>query len=565
MTESATQTLRSNFPVGSPRWATRRTQWRALGLNDEDIDKPKIAVVNSSSKLAPCFSHLDDIADRVCEVIRDQGAIPFEVRTVAPTDFMMAAGRGGGYVLSSRDLLTNDVEAVVEGAQLDGMICLASCDKTTPGQLMAAGRLNVPTVVVPCGYQRSGRTDDGEVVDIEEVFIRAGHVASGRCTLAELCGMSDRAIQGPGVCSGMGTANTMHIVSEALGMSLPGSAPVAANSPAMWRNVDDSARAIVAAVQQNLRPRDILTPAAFRNAVASVLAVSGSINAVKHLQAIAVESGLELDISAEFARLQTVVRPLSTVRPAGPTSIEEFDAAGGALAVLHQLGGVVDRSVTTVTGRSLGEILADPCAIDEQVIRPLDSPVADHATIQILHGSLAPHGAIVKLSATEIRATAFSGPAVVFEDAAAAIEAIHAQRIPSGSVLVVRGLGPHGTPGMGMASNVVFALDGAGLTNTVSVVTDGQLSGLVNKGIVVGEVKPEGARPGALNLVRDGDLVAIDLREGTVDLKLTPDELDARSFSTASKTTHPPNSWLSVYDTTATDLEHGATLKGASH
>lgn len=560
-----TDNLRSNFPVGSPRWATRRTQWRALGLNDVDIQKPKIAVVNSSSKLAPCFSHLDDIADRVCEVIRDQGAVAFEVRTVAPTDFMMAAGRGGGYVLSSRDLLTNDVEAVVEGAQLDGMICLASCDKTTPGQLMAAGRLNVPTVIVPCGYQQSGLSDDGEIVDIEEVFIRAGHVASGRCSLADLCGMSDRAIQGPGVCSGMGTANTMHIVSEALGMSLPGSAPVAANSAKMWHYVDDSARAIVAAVEQDIRPRDVLTPGAFRNAIASVLAVSGSINAVKHLQAIAVESGMDLDVNAEFARLAQTVRPLSAVRPAGPTSIEEFDAAGGALGVLHQLGDVIDRGATTVTGVSLGEILTEPCVIDDHVIRPLNAPFAEHATIQILRGSLAPQGAIVKLSATETRPSTFVGSAVVFEDAASAIDAIHAGSIPSGSVLVLRGLGPHGTPGMGMASNVVFALDGAGLTNTVSVVTDGQLSGLVNKGIVVGEVKPEGARPGALNLVRDGDLIAIDLREGTVDLKLTPDELDARSFSTASKTTHPPNSWLSVYDTTATDLEHGATLKGASH
>ena len=552
--------LRSNFPVGSPRWATRRTQWKALGLSDQDVVKPKIAVVNSSSKLAPCFSHLDDIADEVVEAIREAGAVGFEIRTVAPTDFIMAAGGRGGYVLSSRDLLANDIEAAVEGGQLDGMICLASCDKTTPGQLMAAGRINVPTIVVPCGYQPCGVLDNGEPADIEEVFIKAGHVATGGITVEDLCTMSDRAIGGPGVCTGMGTANTMHIMAEALGMSLPGSAPVAANCTAMWENARASGRTIVEAVLAQRRPRDILTPAAFRNAVAAVLAVSGSINSVKHLQAIAVEAGVDVDISALFAELGREVGPLTAIRPSGPDSIEDLEAAGGALGVLTQLQPVLGLEVATIGGRTLGEVLQQAPEPDAKVIRPLHEPRAAHATIQILYGSLAPAGSIVKLSATERRQDSFEGTARVFEDAAEAIAAINAGQLDAGTVLVLRGLGPSGTPGMGMASNVVFALNGAGLTGQVAVVTDGQLSGLVNQGIVVGEVKPEGALEGPLGLVHDGDRIRADIPAGTVDLLVPADELERRRLTRPAPEAARTEGWLGVYARTVTPLERGATL-----
>ncbi|MFF2677743.1 dihydroxy-acid dehydratase [Arthrobacter koreensis] len=553
--------LRSNFPVGSPRWATRRTQWKVLGLTDEDLTKPKIAVVNSSSKLAPCFSHLDDIADRVCEAVREAGGVAFEIRTVAPTDFIMAAGGKGGYVLSSRDLLANDVEAAVEGAMLDGMICLASCDKTTPGQLMAAGRINVPTIVIPCGYQPCGVLDSGEPADIEEVFIQAGHVATGGITVEDLCSISDRAIKGPGVCTGMGTANTMHIVAEALGMTLPGAAPVAANSPKMWDNAARSATAILDAVRHGRTPRSIMTAGAFRNAAAAVLAVSGSINSVKHLQAIAVETGVDVDINGLFTELAEHVRPLAAVRPSGPDSIEDFEGAGGARAVLTQLKPVLDLHATTITGESLNQALEGFEVPDPELIRPLDNPRGVQATIQILRGSLAPEGSIVKLSATEKREDRFAGPARVFEEAAAAISAIETGAVLPGEVLVLRGVGPVGTPGMGMASNVVFALNGAGLTGKVAVVTDGQLSGLVNQGIVVGEVKPEGGVDGPLRLVRDGDRVAIDIPARTVDLDVPAGELDhRRTESAAPRSGGQTRGWLGLYARNVSPLEHGATL-----
>lgn len=552
--------LRSNFPVGSPRWATRRTQWKVLGLTDEDLSKPKIAVVNSSSKLAPCFSHLDDIADRVCDAIRAAGGVAFEIRTVAPTDFIMAAGARGGYVLSSRDLLANDVEAAVEGAMLDGMVCLASCDKTTPGQLMAAGRINVPTIVVPCGYQPCGVMDNGEPADIEEVFIKAGHVATGGITIEDLCAISDRAIGGPGVCTGMGTANTMHIIAEALGMGLPGSAPVAANSPAMWDNAAASATVILDAIREGRTPRSIMTAGSFRNAVAAVLAVSGSINSVKHLQAIAVEAGVDVDINALFAELGASVRPLTAVRPSGPDSIESFERAGGARAVLRQLRDVLDLEAATIGGPTVGQTLDGYEVPDEELVRPLSRPRAPYATIQILRGTLAPAGSIVKLSATERRMDRFAGPAVVFEEAAGAIAAIDAGHVAEGSVLVLRGVGPVGTPGMGMASNVVFALNGAGLTGKVSVITDGQLSGLVNQGIVVGEVKPEGALPGPLGLVRDGDAISIDIPAGTVDLMVDDAELLRRAATVPDAASGGTAGWLGLYAANVAPLEHGATL-----
>lgn len=553
--------LRSNFPVGSPRWATRRTQWKVLGLTDEDLSKPKIAVVNSSSKLAPCFSHLDGIADHVCKAIREAGGVAFEIRTVAPTDFIMAAGAKGGYVLSSRDLLANDIEAAVEGAMLDGMICLASCDKTTPGQLMAAGRINVPTVVVPCGYQPCGVLDNGEPADIEEVFIKAGHVATGGITVEDLCTISDRAIGGPGVCTGMGTANTMHIIAEALGMSLPGAAPVAANSPKMWETASASAVAVIDAIREGRTPRAIMTPGAFRNAAAAVLAVSGSINSIKHLQAIAVEAGVEVDVNSLFADLADSVRPLAAVRPSGPDSIEDFERAGGARAVLSQLRPLLDLDITTISGESLGQILEGYEVPDAEVIRPLDNPRGVQATIQILCGSLAPEGSILKLSATERRDDRFTGPALVFEEAADAIAAIDAGTVPAGVVLILRGVGPVGTPGMGMASNVVFALNGAGLTGKVAIVTDGQLSGLVNQGIVIGEVKPEGGVEGPLRLVRNGDSIVIDVPARTINLDVAADEMERRRAG--SEPLAPggeTGGWLGLYARNVSPLEHGATL-----
>ena len=554
--------LRSNYEVGTSRWATRRAQWLALGLSDEDMVKPKIAIVNTSSQLAICFSHLDEIARRTKRAIELAGGVGFEVRTAAPSDFIHSAGHRGGYILSTRDLITNDIEVQVEGAQLDGMICLASCDKTAPGQLMAAARLNIPTIIVACGYQASG-TYRGRHCDIEDVFLAAGHVANGRLSVEELTEMSENAVLGPGVCAGIGTANTMHLACEALGMALPGSTPVRANSEPMWRAIDQAAARIVEMVAEDLKPRDIMTQGAFRNAVTAILSVSGSINSVKHLQAVAAEAEAGIDVYGLFERLADQVPLLTAIRPNGETAIEEFEDAGGTRAVMKQLETLLDTAALTVTGQPVARNLDGVTVADEEVIRPPERALGRRPTIVLIRGSLCPDGGIVKLAVADDRRLDFAGPAIVFESPLEALDAVRAGKVHSGQVVVLRGQGVTGSPGMGMASQLVFGLDGAGLTGQVAVVTDGQLSGLVNKGIVVGEVSPEAAAGGPLALVRDGDIIRIDVPARTADLDVPAGELARRKAALQVRPDPKEVGWLSVYQRLVRPLPEGAVLRPA--
>ncbi len=552
--------LRSNYEPGTSRWATRRAMWLALGLSDEDMVKPKIAIVNSSSQLAICFSHLDEIARRAKRAIELAGGVGFEVRTAAPSDFITSAGHRGGYILSARDLITNDIEVQVEGALLDGMICLASCDKTGPGQLMAAARLNIPTIIVACGYQPSG-TYKGRHCDIEDVFLAAGHVANGRLSVDELTEMSENAVLGPGVCAGIGTANTMHLACEALGMALPGSTPVRANSEPMWRAVDQAAERIVEMIAEVLKPRDILTPAAFRNAVTAILSVSGSINSVKHLQAIAAEAECDVDVYRLFEQLADHVPLLTAIRPNGETSIEEFEDAGGTRAVMKQLETALDGGAVTVTGKTVAQNLDGVVVADDEIIRPPERALGRRPTIVLIRGSLCPEGGIVKLAVADDRRLDFAGPAIVFDSLAQALDVVRGGKVEAGQAVVLRGQGITGSPGMGMASQLVFALDGAGLTGKVAVITDGQLSGLVNKGIVVGEVSPEAAKGGPLALVRDGDTIRIDVPGRTADLDVPADELDRRRATLAAAPKSGEVGWLSVYQRLVRPLSEGAVLR----
>jgi dihydroxy-acid dehydratase len=553
--------LRSNFEAGSVREAGRRAQWKALGLTDADIEKPKIAVVNSSSELAICFRHLDGVAAAVKEAIWSAGGLPFEIRTVAPSDFIIAAGGAGGYILPSRDLIVNDMEIAVEGAQLDGMICLSSCDKTPPAHLMAAGRFNVPTILVICGYQPSGEYE-GERVDVEDVFMGSVQASFGKLDGNRLRGMCDNAIRGPGVCAGMATANSMHLACEALGMTLPGSAPVLANSPKMFDLARRSGQRIVEMVLEDLKPRDVMTPGAFRNAAAAVLSVSGSINCIKHLQATAIEAGLELDVYGLFDELGDKIPVLSAVRPNGDDTIEDFEAAGGARALLKQLEPLLDGTALTVTGRTVAENLADSVVANDEVIRPIARPFSDKPAIVILHGSLAPESAIVKLGLRgPERKTRFTGTAIVYDDGSEALSAIQNGEVKPGHVLVVRGMGLKGGPGMaGPASTVVFALDSAGLASEVAFVSDGQLSGLCNKGLTVAEVAPEAAVGGPLALVENGDLITIDVDARALDLGVPETELAARRARLGEPELPRARGYLSIYQRSVQPMSTGAVL-----
>jgi len=538
---------------------TRRSHWQALGLSEEDLLKPKIAVINSSSELAICYAHLDGVAKVVKEAIRAAGGVPFEVRTTAPSDFITGAAQRGSYILSARDLVTNDIEAQVEAALLDGMICLTSCDKTPPAHLMAAGRLNIPTILVIGGYQASGMID-GEHVDLEDLW--SGTVAQrfGRPFPHDEKEMVRQAVRGPGVCTGMATANTMHCVVEALGFCLPGSAPVRANSAKMFDSARRSGARIVEMVNEDLRPRRILTPAAFRNAVATVLAVSGSINAIKHLQAIAVEAGVDVDIFRMWDEIGRKVPVLSAVRPNGEVRIEQFEDAGGAAATLKQLAPVIDMDALTCTGRTLAENLADQPIVDDEIIRPLDRPVSEGPSIAILKGSLAPESAVVKLGIRDgTRPEYFEGPARVFENSDDTLAAIEKGEVKAGDVVILRGQGLTGSPAMGGGGSIVlFAIDAAGIAQETAFITDGQLSGLCLKGLTVAEVAPEAAVGGPIGLIHDGDRIRIDVASRSIELLVDADVLAARAGEIRTPRKAP--GYLGIYQRSVQPMSTGAVL-----
>ena len=550
--------FRSIFEPGSTRWAVRRAQWIAMGIKEEDFDKPKIAVVNSSSGLSVCYQHLDQVSKALQQAIRDAGGLPFEIRTVAPSDFVTSAGRKGRYLMPTRDLLVNDVEVQVEGAELDGMVLLASCDKTTPGQIMAAGRLNIPSLVVTCGYQLGGNCG-GKHVDIEELYNSVGTYKSGKLSLGELTEMSCHAIKGPGVCAGLATANSMHVMAEALGMALTGNAPIRANSERLYEYVRMAGQAIMNLVEQDIRPRQILTPGTLRNAIRVALATGCSVNTVRHLTAIAIESRCDINVVEEFEKLARDAVQITQVRPNGPDRIEDLDKAGGCAGVMRKLRATLDLEVMTVTGRTLGANLDERPEPDETFIRPLDRPFRDEPGLIIIRGTLAPDGAVVKLSAVPAEVRQFEGPASVFEEEDEAIKGLGTGAIKRGQVIVLRNMGPKGGPGTVFAASFMAALVGAGLSSGVAVVTDGELSGL-NSGITVGQVMPEAAEGGPLALVKDGDMIAIDLNERRIELKVDASELQQRLEAWSPPVLPTEYGWLSMYRQLVQPLSKGAVL-----
>lgn len=551
--------LRSNFPRDSVRGITRRAEWRALGITAEDLEKPKVAIVNSSSDLAACFAHLDDIVPVLKEELRAAGCLPFEVRTTVSSDFITSTGRGGRYILPTRDLMADDIEVAVEGAQLDAMICLSSCDKTTPAHLMAAGRLNIPTIIVPCGYQRNGLYEDGGY-DVEDVFLHASFHAYSGGDQEAIEAQADSAIRGPGVCAGLATANSMHMTAEALGMALPGAAPVRANSERMWDNVRRSARAIAELIERDIRPRDVITRESITDAIRVMLCVGGSINTIKHLQAVAMESGVEIDVWGAYCDLARTTPVLCSVRPNGPHLTEEFEDVGGAATIIRELLPLLHGERITASGASLAENAATAPPADGTVIHPFADPVSRTPSIVVVGGSLC-ETAVVKRPIPDPGPFRFTGPARVFHSREEGVEAIAAGKVQPGDVTIIRGIGLVGGPGMGMTSAFIFALEGAGLGGKVAFVTDGQMSGLVNTGIVVGEVSPEAALGGPLGLVQDGDIIDIDLTTGTVDVLVDADELAARpAFEPRDQV--ETTGVLDQYRATVQPLSCGAVLCG---
>lgn len=548
--------LRSILEPGSTLWAIQRMQWKAIGIKEKDFYKPKIAVVNSSSSLSVCYIHLDSVSKKVQRAIKLAGGLPFEIRTTAPSDAITSVGKNARYILPSRDLVVNDIEVMVEGALLDGMVCLSSCDKTTPAHLMAAARLNVPTIVLPCGYQLGGELN-GKDIDWQDVYEGVGAFKKGILPLRELKRMADVAICPPGVCPGLGTANSMHMVSEALGMSLPGSSPIRAGSEKLDYYAEMAGKQIIKLIKKNVCPRDIITPASIENAVRLVLAIGGSVNVVRHLAAIASEAELDIDVVSTFERLAEETCLITSVRPNGKHRIEDLERAGGTLAVLKQLSSKLNKQVLTVAGTTLEKILSDVNYIDREIIRPIDNPFKQTSGLLIIRGNLAPEGAIVKISGVPEKLMLFEGPSKVFEDEEEAFA--HIKELNAGDVIVLRGLGPKGGPGTVFAASFVAALNGAELADKVAVVTDGELSGEL-RGLTVGQVMPEAAEGGPLSVVQAGDRIRIDLRLKKINLMISDQELKKRLAVWKPRRRKLKRSWLSMYAQLVQPISKGAIL-----
>lgn len=551
--------LRSNFEPGTTRWAVRRTQWKSMGISDEDMEKPKIAVINTSSKLSSCYIHVDKISQAVQNAIKAAGGVPFEVRTVGPSDFVTSAGKKARYLMPTRDLIVNEVECMVEGAVLDGMVCLTSCDKTTPAHLMAAARLNIPTILLTCGYQLGGQCMAGEFVDIDDVYEAIGAVACGSKTFEELVDMTNHAITTPGVCAGLGTANSMHIVAEAIGMALPGNAPILADSAKLYQYCEKVGKRIVDMVEKDLRPRQIITKEAVENAIMVVLAIGGSVNTVRHLSAVATEAEINMDVVKTYEAFADRVHLLTAVRPNGPYRTEDLEAAGGCKAVMKRLEKELHLDAMTVSGNTVGENIKDASVLREEVVRPQEDPQSYRPGIGILRGNLCPNGAIVKLSAVPNELESFEGKANIFDGEDEAIKALGNHGIQPGDVIVLRNMGPKGGPGTVFACSFVAALNGANLASQVAVVTDGELSGL-NRGIIVGQVMPEAAMGGPLAVIRQGETIKLDFVNRTMNVDIPEEELKSRlkEWRPLERTLTP--GYLAQYHELVQPIEQGAVL-----
>jgi dihydroxy-acid dehydratase len=536
-----------------------------MGIREEDFDKPKIGIINTSSTLSSCYIHLDEVSKAVQQSVRDAGGLPFEIRTVAPSDFVTSAGKKARYILPTRDLIVNEIEVMIEGAVLDGMICLSSCDKTTPAHLMAAARLNVPTTLLTCGYQIGGICHStNEFVDIDDVYESIGAVECGHMSVEELTDMTEAAIQTPGVCAGLGTANSMHIIAEAIGMSLPGNSPVLANSRRLYEFAQKAGERIVDLVNNNILPRDIMTKEAVENAIMVTLAVGGSVNTVRHLSAVATEAELDMDVVATYERLADQIPLLTAVRPNGPYRTEDLEVAGGTKAVMKRLESYLHLDGLTASGKSVRENIQDGFVKNEEVIRTLESPQSHKPGIAILRGNLAPDGSIVKLSAVPDEIERFVGPANIFETEDEAIKALGNGKIQKGDIVVLRNMGPVGGPGTVFAASFVAALNGAGIAQYVAVITDGELSGL-NRGIIVGQLMPEAAVGGPLAVIEQGETINIDLVNRKIILDIPAHELEKRLVEWRPLERDLDANYLSQYAQLVQPISQGAVLGKRKH
>ncbi len=557
--------MRSDAVKRGAERAPHRALLRALGCTEREMNQPFVGVINSYNEAIPGHANLDRIAEAVKAGVRMAGGTPFEVNTIGVCDGLAMNHAGMKYSLPSRELIADSVEVVVQAHAFDAVVLIPNCDKIIPGMLMAAARLNLPTVVISGGPMLSGRLD-GRAVDLADVFMAVGAVARGEMSEAELDRLEQVACPGCGSCAGMFTANTMNCLTEALGLGLPGNGTIPAPYAGRVALAKRAGMQVMELLRRDIRALDILTPAAFGNAFAVDMALGGSTNSVLHLLAVAHEAGVEIPLQ-ELNDCSDRTPHLCRMSPAaGGHHIEDLDRAGGIPAVMHRLleGGLLEGEALTVTGRTMAQDVATVMGReprDPSVIRSLDAPYSASGGLAILFGSLAPDGAVVKQAVVAPEMQQHTGPARVFESEEAATAAIINGNFEEGDVLVVRYEGPKGGPGMREMLTPTSLLSGMGLDDKVALLTDGRFSG-ATRGAAIGHISPEAAERGPLAAVRDGDEIQIDIPNRRLDLGVGEDEIARRLAALPSWEPSVGTGYLRRYAQAVTSACTGAVYRG---
>ncbi|MBR0215758.1 MAG: dihydroxy-acid dehydratase [Clostridia bacterium] len=540
--------------------APNRSLLYALGLTKEDMDRPLIGIVSSYNEIVPGHMNLDKIADAVKMGILEAGGYPVLFPAIAVCDGIAMGHVGMKYSLVTRDLIADSTEAMAIAHQFDGLVMIPNCDKNVPGLLMAAARVNVPTVFVSGGPMLAGRLSDGRRTCLSHMFEAVGAYKAGTMDEDGVRDYEENACPSCGSCSGMYTANSMNCLCEAIGMALPGNGTIPGVYSARLRLAKKAGRQVMEMVRRNIRPRDIMTEAAFRNAETVDMALGCSTNTMLHLPAIAHEAGITIDLNMSN-EISSRTPNLCHLAPAGDTFMEDLEQAGGVSAVMKELAdaGLLDTSLMTVTGKTVAENIQNARNLDENIIRPLSRPYSATGGIAVLFGNLAPDGCVVKQSAVAASMMVHEGPARVFDSEDDAIAAIYDRKIVPGDVVVIRYEGPRGGPGMREMLNPTSAIVGMGLGESVVLITDGRFSG-ATRGASIGHVSPEAAAGGNIALVKEGDLIAINIPEHTITLKVSDEELNARREQWVCPEPKIKTGYLARYAKMVSSADKGAVL-----
>ena len=558
--------LQSRKTVEGSSRAPHRAMYKAMGLDDEDLNKPIIGVSSTSNEATPCNIHLGKLAQKAKEGVKDAKCTPREFTAISVSDIIAMGHEGMKASLVSREVIADSIEIMMRAHQYDGLIGIAGCDKSLPGTLMAMARLNLPSIFVYGGTIMPGNWN-GKQVTAQDVFEAVGTYQSGKLNLQELISLENVACPSAGSCAGMYTANTMASIGEAIGMSLPGSASPPAESHKRQQVCYDSGKAIMNLLEKNLRPKDILTFEAFENAITLANAVGGSTNAVLHILAIAKEIGVKLNLG-DFERIRKRTPHIANLRPVGMYVMLDFDKVGGVPVILNSLlkNGLIHGDTMTVTGMTMKKnfesLKLDTISnqSDEKIIRPLDNPINKEGTLKILKGSLAPDGAVVKIA--NIKTTKFVGNARTFESEEDAFEAVSKGKIDAGNVIVIRYEGPKGGPGMREILSVTAALVGQEIGDKVALITDGRFSG-ATRGLMVGHITPEAMVGGPIALVKDNDQIVIDIIKGKIDLLISKSELNKRKKKWKPIKAHYTKGVLAKYASLVSSAAAGAITQPA--